>query len=585
MENLHFNRSYHILAKKFLQYFFPVLITTVALSLNEFVDSIMVANLLDSHAMAIVNLGFPVMLLIAAIYTLFGVGGSTVYSVALGERNQGKAGKTLYLSLISAGALGFIVMIVGLLLPNLIIPMLCQEPKLMEDFTKYFRVLVLSAPFLTLTLTFTEFLPPSGAPQLATTLTIVANVVNLVMDYVYIRYFNMGVEGTAWATVTGYAVGLILLPFLISKSKANIRFMWAKIKDLPVLVESVSTGAATAASQLGFTFKFAVCNALACIYGGTVGVVAFSFCIQALAIISVIYGGIIGSAMPLLAVLRGQRDFSGMRYVLKQALMFSAAFVLVFVLWFEIAPEQAASVYDITAPEELAVAAYGLRVFALCIILRGLCIIFMYYLQVLGEKRYAMAISLFDGVVGIIPLAFIMCEIMGLDGLWWAFTVNSAILLVGILLWNRRLMGTKYEGILLIEKEDPALNTQDFTMTSDEKNISEVTKEVAKVCQSHGITPKNANLVGLLLEEMAIYSKNHHRITENCDVLIHTYDDRIEIDFRSLGDSCNPLEDTEFDERCNLTYLRNISSSIEYDYVMGMNSTHIVLLRRRDKSA
>ena len=36
MEQTHFNRSYHILAKKFLQYFFPVLITTVALSLNDF---------------------------------------------------------------------------------------------------------------------------------------------------------------------------------------------------------------------------------------------------------------------------------------------------------------------------------------------------------------------------------------------------------------------------------------------------------------------------------------------------------------------------------------------------------------------
>ena len=83
-----------------------------------------------------------------------------------------------------------------------------------------------------------------------------------------------------------------------------------------------------------------------------------------------------------------------------------------------------------------------------------------------------------------------------------------------------------------------------------------------------------------MLEEMAIYSKRHHRITENCDVLIHIYDDRIEIDFRSLGDSCNPLEDTELDEHCNLTYLRKISSSIEYDYIMGMNSTHIVLLRK-----
>lgn len=583
MEKTHFNRSYHILAKKFLQYFFPVLITTVALSLNEFVDSIMVANLLDTRAMAVVNLGFPIMLLIAAVYTLFGIGGSTVYAKALGERNQEKAGKALFLSLLASGAVGFIVMAVGLLFPNLLIPLLCQEPELMEEFAKYFRVLVLSAPFLAITLTFTDFLPPSGAPHLATTITIVANGVNLVMDYVYIRYFNMGVEGTAWATVTGYAVGLIFLPFMLKRSNANIRFNLAKTADLSVLTEAVNTGGATAVSRLGFTVKFAACNALATLYGGATGMVAFSFCIQALAIISVIYGGIIGSAMPLLGVLHGQRDFSGIKYVLKQALKASILLVSVFVLWFEIAPHQVAKIYNITEPAELALASYGLRVFALCIIIRGLAIIFMYYLQVLGEKRYAMAISLYDGIIGLIPLAYIMCEFMGLSGLWWAYPVNSAILLIGILLWNRFVMNKKYDGILLTQRENLALNTQDFTMTSDSENISKVTKEVAKVCENNGITPKNANLVALMLEEMAIYSKRHHRITENCDVLIHTYEDSIEIDFRTLGDSCNPLNDTDADDLYNVTYIRKIAAKIEYDYIMGMNSTHIVLLRKINK--
>ena len=54
-----FHRSYGILVRKFQKYLLPTLVTTTALSLNEFADSMLVSNLLGSQAMAIVNLGFP----------------------------------------------------------------------------------------------------------------------------------------------------------------------------------------------------------------------------------------------------------------------------------------------------------------------------------------------------------------------------------------------------------------------------------------------------------------------------------------------------------------------------------------------
>lgn len=95
-------RNYKNLLIKFIRYLIPTMVTTMALSLNEFVDSMIVANLLSSEAMGIVNLGFPVMLIMAAIYTLFGVGRSTLYSIFLGERQTQKAGKILCLSLAAA---------------------------------------------------------------------------------------------------------------------------------------------------------------------------------------------------------------------------------------------------------------------------------------------------------------------------------------------------------------------------------------------------------------------------------------------------------------------------------------------------
>ena len=52
---------------------------------------------------------------------------------------------------------------------------------------------------------------------------------------------------------------------------------------------------------------------------------------------------------------------------------------------------------------------------------------------------------------------------------------------------------------------------------------------------------------------------------------------RAEIDYRSLRDSCNPLSDNEADDTINIRVLRSIASKLGYDYIMGMNSVHIVL--------
>ena len=155
-----FHRSYGILVRKFQKYLLPTLVTTTALSLNEFADSMLVSNLLGSQAMAIVNLGFPLMLLMAAIETLCGSGGATCYALLLGEREGEAAGKVLFLSLAAALLAGLALMVPGMLFPDRMASLLCRDPALVEaGFGAYLRVLVLSAPVLAVVLTMVSFLP------------------------------------------------------------------------------------------------------------------------------------------------------------------------------------------------------------------------------------------------------------------------------------------------------------------------------------------------------------------------------------------------------------------------------------------
>ncbi|MBR3377468.1 MAG: hypothetical protein IKG44_07290 [Mogibacterium sp.] len=108
-----YSRSDRLLRKKFFQYLLPTIITYAALSLNEFVDSMLVSNLLDSDAMAVISLGMPLMLVMAAAYSLLGNGGAAIYALSLGRRDHETAGKSLTAAITGGLVSGLILLLVG----------------------------------------------------------------------------------------------------------------------------------------------------------------------------------------------------------------------------------------------------------------------------------------------------------------------------------------------------------------------------------------------------------------------------------------------------------------------------------------
>lgn len=570
-----------------LEYLFPTMLTMAALSLNEFVDSMLVSNLLGSRAMAVVGFGSPVMLLYAALYTLLGNGGATLYALCLGKRDTATAGKSFALAVAAAAAVGLLLLAGSFVFFKPLANLLCRDASLMEDFVPYLRTLLFSAPFIITILTVVEFLPPSGAPKIATTINITANGINLLMDYVYIKFFHMGVEGAAWATLTGYLGGTVLILYVVLRRKTKIHYHRPALPDLSILGRLCGLGSPSAASQLGFALKFAFCNGQAVLYGGTAGIVAYSLCNQSISIISIFLAALAGSSMPLIAVLHGQRDFQGEAGMLKTVMRMNALLSVVCFAAFAFFAQPLAQLYNITDSLELALAVKALRIFSIMYLFRGFCILFMKYLQVINRKIYSLFISIFDGFGGIIPIAFLMGKLMGIDGLWWAFPVTAVLLLAIVLLWNKRIVsrsGGRYRSLLLAGQEDEAEKIFDVTIFEDAQSISNASASLMDFCTDSGIDRRSANLAALTLEEMAVYTRNRLNKDDYMDILARLYPDRIEIDFRTLGNSFDPLASAPEDIRENIQLLRSIASVLEYNYIMGMNCTRVVINRREGTS-
>ena len=580
-----FSRTDLILRKKLRQYLLPTLASYAALSLNEFLDSMLVSNMLGSKAMAIVNLGMPLMLIVAAAYSLLGSGAATVYAVFLGKRDRDGAGRSLTVSMIMALAVGVLILVGGLLFFKPLSSLLCRDAELTGQFSDYLRVLLFSTPFLTAILTFTTLLPSAGYPGYSMVVNVVANVVNIFMDYVYIHIFKMGVEGAAWATLTGYLVGLALMMVLILGKKIRV-YVSFKIKaSFSLLKDVLVQGGPEAMTQIGFSLQFAFCNALASTLAGTAGIVALSLCIQANSIVSIFLGSIMGSSVPIMSLLHGQRDFSGEASVLRRSLKMQILMAAVVTGIFALFAHQVAALYNIKDALELSTAVEALRIYALMLFIRSAPILYFRYLKVVGFAGYATLVSALDSFGAIIPIAWLLSRLFGISGLWWAFPTTAVLILIFMVIRNGIIASRsegRYKGLLLIENDEDSTPVMDVTIDDDSDSISGISEKMQAVCEQNGIVGRNAVLAALAVEEMAVYITGKKDHKTYMDILVRLEKGDVVIDFRSLGSVFDPLSDAEGDSMENVRLLRGIASSIGNEYTLGMNSTRIVIAGNRE---
>lgn len=553
----------------------PSLITAVAVSLNEFVDSILVANLIGGEALWIVTLGGPVIFTISTLYTLFGIGGSTLFAGSLGKHDANEAGKLFSVSMALAVVTGFLLLFGGLIFLDPVCSLLSggQSTPVLAG---YVRVLFFTAPLMMVVLTFASFLPANGSPHMATAVNVIANVVNLVMDYVYIRHFGMGVDGAAWATLTGYAAAGVYLIVCLLIGKGRVRAKLPALSDFSYTLQIFSMGSMSAIVQLGYAIKFAFCNNLAQTWGGNDGLIVMSACFQLVSIVSIVVSGINSTMLPLAGFLHGQGDQKGIAGIIRITSILQLITNTALVLWFEIAPVSVLNIYKITEPAIVEIAIPAIRIFSVIFLIRWIYITFMTVCQIRGRKKYAAVVSILDGFALLMVLAPVLCRAVGLTGLWISYTLSGILLLVIILIVNGFIIKKSHRqirGFWLLDERDKHLIV-DLTVDDNLKTLPDVCGVVEQYCRERDIQAKRAAVIALAVEELWVYvhEHSHENTLLSIDMLLREHKDMVFIDFRSVGGPLPVLQAAEANDYSGVSVLRKITDSISYDYVMGMNT-------------
>ncbi len=325
-------RNGTLLNKKYRSLLVATLAMTASTYLSGILDGIMVGQILGTVELYAINLTTSIIFLRSIPIALFTFGGNTLSVIFKSKRDQQSADTVFTLSF-WAGVLSTVVMsVIGIAVMEPTAQLLAQgKEELVGLVVDYLLPLWVLTPLVAVVNQTAAYARTDSMRKLATALPIVANVINLICDYIYMAIFGWGVAGAGWATVTGYVVGAALTLIYFRSKQRTVHFTKAAIKKLKMLGKIFSIGLPSALIYVCNFLRLFFTNAIILSFTGVMGgkIASVSFSLNSLAFILV--EGASMTLLPILGALYGEKDANGQRLTLRYG-MFATVFFSVLVL-------------------------------------------------------------------------------------------------------------------------------------------------------------------------------------------------------------------------------------------------------------
>ncbi|MCF0133435.1 MAG: MATE family efflux transporter [Blautia sp.] len=403
---------------------------------------VMVYNLADTFFIGLTNNDYqvsavsyatPVFMLFMSLGTLFGVGGTSVISRALGAGKKDYAKKVSSFCMWCCVGLGLLFMIILWVFTDKFIVMLGAGEQTMEYTRTYLKIAIGCGVFSMVSNCFSNIIRTEGQPMKAMTGTLIGNLLNVILDPIMILGFKWGIAGAAIATVIGNVVsaGYYLMYFLGGKSSLSIHIKHFSAKD-GICKGVVSVGiSASLANMLVSVSSMVVNGQLSGAANGELLVAGYGVTSKVLMIITLIGIGIGSGVQPIVGFCYGSKNKKRLMETMRFSTIFGLAFCLVISVISFIFAGPIVKVF-LTEAEAYESGIQFTRILLSTAWLIGAFVVFQNSLQAMGAATPALLASLFRQGVIFIPAVFIMKALLGVKGIIWAQPVADVLSLVVI---------------------------------------------------------------------------------------------------------------------------------------------------------
>lgn len=434
------------ISKLLMRFSLPAIAGMFINAIYNVVDRIYIGNSPEAGALGLAGLtvAYPMMLIALALATLFSVGGSTLFAIRLGEKEQGEAGKVLGNAMFMLFFSFVLLTIIGLIFLDPMLRLFGASDAVLPYAHDYMLVVLFGSPFQGIAMGGNHFARADGSPLVAMTSLLVGCGFNIIVDPILIYGLHMGVTGAALATIGGMLLSFIWIAVYFNGKRCTIRFRFRNARPNWQIIKRIAAiGTPNFCMQLAGSVIVGVFNN-SIVYYGNLTQVGGDTAVSSFGILNSLQSLII---MPTIGIVQGQTPIIGYNHgarkphrVLETWKIASIAATCVGVLGFlltQIFPETLVRFFG-DDPGVTSFGSYAVRIWFLSLPLIGCQMVSSSFFQGIGKPLKSTLLTLLRQVFLVLPLIFLLPMFFGIDGLLYIPICSDflALVLTAFFMWH-----------------------------------------------------------------------------------------------------------------------------------------------------
>ena len=408
--------------KNILKFSIPTIIMTVFMSFYTMVDGLFVSNFIGTDALSAINLTAPIISLVTAISTMLATGGSAVIMIKMGEQKEKEANEDFTFFIIVNIIVGIVMSGLGYMTMDKIFNSMSLSTAVFNYCHNYLSYYLLFTIPILLMNNFTIYMIASGKSNLSMVCSIAGGILNIVLDYIFIKVFGFGIEAAAVATGLGYTVTAVVGVVVFSRRKNMIHFVKPAFR-FKTLMHAAVNGSSEMATTLVTGIVTMLFNWTMLKYVGEDGVAAITIIMYVLMFATSIYTGYAYGISPMISYNYGANNKDNLKKLVKKSISIIAVIEVSAIVLSLAMTENLVSVFTHPSNPVYDLAVTGNKICSIALLFIGFNVFASSLFTALSNGLISAVIAFSRSFVFMVIAMLILPAIFGVNGIWFATPV------------------------------------------------------------------------------------------------------------------------------------------------------------------
>ena len=415
------------LLRDFSKYVSLNILGMIGVSFYILADTYYIAKALGATGIAALNFAIPVFSIIHGIGLMIGIGGAARFGI-LKSRNKEEEAEGVFAGALKLSVVaGLLFVVLGLFGSRTLSSILGADAVTLPLTQAYMATIMVFAPFFILNNTVLAFVRNDNNPRLAMLAMLGGSVSNVILDYIFLFPFKMGMFGAGFATSLAPIISLGILSIHFARKKSRPAILKHKLTR-PAIKDILNLGSSTFVMEVSSAVVLTTFNLLILGLEGNKGVAAYGIVANIAFVAVAIFTGLGQGVQPLISKYYGMKKWELVKKVKRYALM--TAVLIAALIYAGTFTYSETLISQFNNENDLAIAQLadkGMKIYFLGFFFVGLNIVTAMFLSATEKARAAFIISILRGLAVIVPMALLLSNVWGMTGIWSAFVLSELI--------------------------------------------------------------------------------------------------------------------------------------------------------------